>query len=162
MGDFLKRLLIATVFICTFLLFGCTNSNETAEKFARKGIYSVYLEETDISFTAVFDGEYQEYSFTSPSTLTGLKAVSYNGVDYELSYENIKQNTYSAALKCATDFSAATELLESSGTANGETILASIDGITAKGFLQSGKLSKLEFCDGKDKRTYKIKTEATG
>ena len=161
-GDCLKRLSVLILVVFSFLLCSCNKATNAELDFVRKGIYTVQLEGTELTFSAVLDGEYQEYCFTAPSTVAGLKAISYDGVSFELDYQGIKQNAHSQAIKCATDFSAATELLDQAGAVNGNTTTANADGLKAKGVFENKRLTKLEFYDGKDTRIYKITTEATG
>ncbi len=157
----LKRLLCIFLFLCTLTLYSCNRTKESEESFVRSGIYCVELEGTDIEFTAVLNGEYQEYTFTSPETIAGLKAVSYDGVSFEVDYKGIKQSFFSKAIECATDFSAATELLETTGSVKGEKIQANAEGLKAEGCIYQGQLSSLKFSDTTDTRIYNIKSEAT-
>ncbi len=157
----MRRLLYLFLVICTALcFFSCEKAEEA--NFVCKGIYTVQLVDSEICFRAVLDEEYQEYVFTEPEAIAGLKAVSYDGVDFELDYKGIKQNVYSFALKSATDFSAATELLQKAGVKNGDRVSAFVDGLSAEGITKNGKLTELSFTDGRNKRNYIIVTEATG
>ncbi len=157
----LKRFLCFILILASLTLCACKKPIENEENFVRKGVYCVNLEGTDIVFSAVLDGKYQEYTFTAPETVAGLKVTSYDSVSFELDYKGIKQNCYSEAIECATDFSAATEFLETAGSIAGKKIQADAEGLKAEGYISNGRLSSLKFSDVTDTRIYIIKSEAT-
>lgn len=140
--------------------FAC--SKQTDLKFTRNGTYKVSVIDTPIEFTVVLNGDYEEYTFTSPPTVSGLKAITYDGVNYSLSFNGIESNAYSSAIKVATDFSAATSLLEKVGTFDGDTFTATIDSQTAKATTNKKTMDSVYYSNGTNTRNYKIITEATG
>lgn len=151
----LLSLLVIIIFVC-----GCSSENDF--KIPIKGIYTVSIEDSEIEFQATLDECFQEYVFTSPSTVCGMKAVSYDGVNFTLELNGIKQEVFSNALKTVTDFSSSMELLRSCGQTNRNEIKANSDHITATGTIKNDKIVRLSFTEGKNTRVYKIKTEATG
>ncbi len=145
------------------MLLGLCGCTDTADfKFVKKGEYKVITEDGDISFIAVLDGNYEKYTFTSPKTVYGLTATTYDGVNYTLNFDGIEKECFSEAIKVATDFSAAAELLELNGKVNKNRLCACVDGQKAEAVIGKSSVTEIDFTDGKDTRNYKIITEATG
>lgn len=161
LGDFLKRLALLLTLL-TIIIFVCGCSRENGFKIPQKGIYTVSIEDSEIEFRATLDESFQEYIFTSPSTVCGMKATSYDGVNFTLELNGIKQEIFSNALQTVTDFSSAIELLRSCGQTKRNEIKANTDYVTASGKIKNGEIVKISFSDEKNTRIYKIKTEATG
>lgn len=156
---FLKRLVaLISTFVLLLVLVAC--NRESLGEFSKRGIYHVRLEDSEIAFTARIDGVFEEYVFTAPPSVAGLKVTSYDGVGYTLEYGGIAFESNSMAVKAATDFGAAMTLLEDAGKQSNGRIYASTDGVTAEGLISLGKLTSLAYSDGRDARNYNIVTEA--
>lgn len=141
-------------------LGSCGDAKE--QGFSSNGIYTVCLNDTDISFEARIDGECERYVFISPPTLNGLTATTYDGVNYTLEFNDIQSTATSKAIDAATDFSAALRLLESARTVKKITTSVTIDGLSAYATFDGKGLARLSFYDGNAHRNYTITTEATG
>ncbi len=146
------------IFITLFLILTGCNKGTNKFEFPLKAKYFVTEEESGVVFEAVFDGEYREYAFISPQTLSGLCVTTNDGVTYNFSYKSMETQLGSNAIEVASDFSAAVELLKTSKL-NKNKFFASADAIYAEGIIENENITAIEFFNGAVKRRYKIKTE---
>lgn len=142
------------------LLISACTTTDTGFEISQKGRYAVTEELSGIEFKAVLEGVYAEYSFTKPLSVTGLTAVTADGVGYTLSYGGIKTQLCGASVDIAADFSAALELLRSLGEHKNGVIHAQADALYAEATINENNISEISFYNGKQKRIYKIITEA--
>lgn len=155
----LKRTVaLFTTLVLLLVLVACNRDSLTG--FEKSGIYEVSLENEGVAFTATLDGVYEEYIFTAPTSIAGLKVTSYDGVSYAIEYKGIAFESSSIAAKAATDFGAALTLLEEAGKQHNGKIYASADSLSAEGLISLGCLTSVTYSDSRDVRMYKIVTEA--
>ena len=154
---FLKRVFLLFFVFILFLFSSCAKSGE-AERFTRRGRYSVTETETGVGFTAALDGGLTDLVFTSPETLNGLRAKS-SGGGYVLSYAGLEAVCV-GGVSVGSDFSAALAMLEEAGVFTGGVLTASVDGAAVKGVFDKDGLREVEFSNGGRKRIYKVRMEA--
>lgn len=142
-------------------MFTACQGGDNDYSFPQKARFSITETESGVCFTVTVSDDYAEYVFTAPQTVSGLTAITKDGINYELTFNGRTMSLSDAAISVATDFTAATELLKTAGKEKSGTIAADMGEIYAKATVQNGKLTELSFVSGATKRNYKIITEVS-
>lgn len=116
--------------------------------------------ENGTEFVLSYDGEYEEYVFTKPETISELIATTESGAQYKLTYKGVEVEFSAFSIQEATDFSAALKLLKACGKAKNGALFAEAEGMYATAYVEEQSFTKIEFFNGTKKRIYKITTEA--
>lgn len=154
----MKRLFLMLCIFCVLLFAACVNDGG-GYVFPLKARFSIQETESGVRFTATVSGDYAKFVFTEPQTLSGLTAITTDGVNYELTFNGGTLSLSDTAVSVATDFTAAIELLKSAGNEKDGTIYAETENIYAKATVCNGELTELCFVSGATKRNYRITTE---
>lgn len=156
---------IFTLFIALFIaisMVSCKENKAYTFSFPEKAKYMVTAIDSEIKYTAILDGEYQEYIFISPSTISGLTVKSIDGIDYTIEYNGLTLRSDSKAIEAVANFYAAIELLKTAGSVNGNNVMADIGTAKAIGHINDKEITKISYTNCGVTENYEIKTEATG